>query len=263
MRRLFPDQETAAALILIAAAAGTLVLAALTNRGDLPSAALILAGFACFVTGVYFLTFSRGTAVEGNFSGLLPAGGCIALARVLGDLGIQGDAVMVPGADRSSVVQVNPLQEGIPSTNGGDSSFLIAGGETGVKLVPSGMALLSVLLSRHNLVLPQEEQEIGPLLSEVFTRVWEVADRVEIEREGDSLVVRIRGFLLMEGCRVVRRESPKCCTLYPCPVCSCTACITALVTSLPCRVSAVMTDDRRREIRVILVPVKPEGVFPP
>ena len=263
MRRLVPDQEVTAALVLLAGAAITLVMAALTNRGDLPSAALILAGFACFVTGVYFLTFSRGTTVEGSFSGLLPAGGCIALARVLGDLGIQGDAVMVPGADRISVVQVNPLQEGIPSMDRGDSSFLFSQGETGVRLVPSGMTLLSVLISRHNLVLPQEEHEIGPTLSEIFPRVWEVTDRVEAEREGDSLVVRLTGFLLMEGCRVVRRESPKCCSLYPCPVCSCTACIAALVTGLPCRVSAVLTDDRRREITVILVPQKQEEVSSP
>lgn len=55
---------------------------------------------------------------------------------------------------------------------------------------------------------------MGAVLREVC-RVWEIADEVEAFREGHWWSGP--GLPLMEGCRAVRRESPRCCMLCPLP----------------------------------------------
>jgi len=41
------------------------------------------------------------------------------------------------------------------------------------------------------------------------------------------ITVTMEGYRLIDGCQAIARESPKCCTAIPCPVCSLFACLLA------------------------------------
>ncbi len=86
-----------ASLVLICAAIVLVLAAVLTDRRDLTSAALVLAGLACLITGIFLVTLSGAEPLDTGYVSLLPVQGCINLCRVCADLGISGNAVFFPG----------------------------------------------------------------------------------------------------------------------------------------------------------------------
>ena len=58
------------------------------------------------------------------------------------------------------------------------------------------------------------------LVKETGEDVLEIAGRVTADLNGDTIHVTMNDYLLIDGCRAIYAESPKCCTTYPCPVCS-------------------------------------------
>ncbi len=100
-----------AALVLLAAAALLIGTAYLTNRGDITTAAVVIAGMVCLLTGIFLFILSGGEPIDPRMVGLLPVQGCINLCRVASDLGIHGSACFLPprltGSDR--VMQFIPV----------------------------------------------------------------------------------------------------------------------------------------------------------
>ncbi len=77
------DGSTVGGAVLLAAAAVLLGVAALTGRGDMTSATLVLVGFGAFVGGVVLLTQYRGEAVVPWVAGLAAVRPVAAALRIV------------------------------------------------------------------------------------------------------------------------------------------------------------------------------------
>ncbi|WP_332448488.1 hypothetical protein [Methanoculleus sp.] len=243
------------AFLLILAAAGLLVLAAVTGRGDITTATLVLAGTGCFIAGVFLLALHKGEPLDPEVAALLPAQGTIGIATLCADLGVQGDAWFVP-AD-GTVTQIIPVGETLPAITGDDYSYITTEGAAAVRIAPTCAPLLTHLREKHALEVPEEDEALLACIVEVCDDLIEVAGKTEARRDGENIVVTLTGYRLIPGCRAVRAASPKCCTMVGCPVCSLLAAIAALGTRTPTRIEHVDVDEKRETLKVILRPAGP------
>ncbi|OPY43701.1 MAG: hypothetical protein A4E42_01241 [Methanoregulaceae archaeon PtaU1.Bin222] len=239
-------------IVLLAAAFILLAVATLTDRGDLSSATLFLSGVACFLTAVFMLSFSRSEPVDTEIASLLPVAGMLNQCRICADLGVRGDAWFIPAPSiEGGVREFIPVQGIEIPGSFPDFSFLTDPGSPGVLLTPAAYPLIEYLERNGGLNIPAEEAGLISGLREICTDVLELAEKVDIEREGDTLVMTVRGYRLYPGCRSIAAESPKCCTMHPCGICSLTACLLARGLSSPWKMEHVCFDDRRSGFSVV------------
>lgn len=237
---------------LIAAAALVLTIAYFTNRGDLTSATLVLSGIVSFVGGVFLLALSKGEPFEPGYVGALPAAGTINLSRVASDLGLMGDGVYLPPeTKKSSVIQFIPAGSYHGATIREDFSFATSDGSEGLVFLPMGLPLFEQLKQDAGLRIPTEETNIFSCIREVCSDVLEVAEEAAVEGSGDAVVVTMRKFRLLSCCAAVRAESPKCCTMVGCPVCSLVACILTEGFGKPCSLSKAQVDEGRGDLTLV------------
>jgi len=237
---------------LIVAAALLLGLAALTGRGDLTTATLILAGAACFIAGIFFLALYKGEPLDPDIVALLPAQGTVAIATLCADLGVQGDARFIPDGD--AVIEVIPVADTLPEEIGDDYSFITTGAGCAVRIAPTCAPLLSHLKARHALEIPGEEEGLLACIVEVCDDLLEIAEKTIVTRDGENIVVTLNGYRLIPGCQVVRAASPKCCTMVACPVCSLIAAVVALGTGVPTVIVHTTVDEKKKVLRIIVRP---------
>ena len=215
-----------AALVLIFAAVVLVLIAVLTDRRDLASAALVVSGLACLITGIFLATLSGAEPLDTGYVSLLPVQGCINLCRVCADLGIAGTALFLPPShDRQDrIMQFMPVStyDGAPLQ--GDS-FVTVPGAAGLLVVPAADPLLREIQKRHQLVVPQDKTALPDMIREVGEDLLEVADRVTTDMGDTTVTVTLEGYRLIAGCMAVQAESPQCCLVSPCPVCSLVACL--------------------------------------
>ena len=224
-----------AALVMIGAAALLALVAVLTGRDDLVSAALVLAALTCLLTGIFISLLSTGDPVDNRYTSMLAVPGCISLSRVAADLGILGNACVIPRGKNgmSCTMQFVPVAEYDGSALPMDT-FAATATAAGLLTVPSGSHLLRKLEDQDQLAIPGEIPAIGDLIREVAVDVMEVADTVTVAEDERLVTVTMTGYRFLAGCRAMVAESPKCCTTNPCPVCSLYACILAEGTGRGC-----------------------------
>ena len=239
-------------IVLLAAALVLLAVASLTNRGDQSSATLFLSGVACFLSGVFMLSFSRSDPLDTEVASLLPVAGMLNQCRICADLGVRGDAWFLPPAgEESGIREFIPVQGlEIPEVFP-DFSFLTDPASPGILLTPSAYPLLDYLERKGALQVPTAEPELLQGIREICEDVLELAEKVEIERDGETLVMRVRGYRLFPGCLLVAAQSPKCCTMHPCGICSLVACLLARGLSLPWHLEHVRLEESRRGFIVV------------
>lgn len=248
------------AFLLIVAAAVLLAVAALTGRGDITTATVVLAGTGCFIAGVFLLALHKGEPIDPEIAALLPAQGTVTIATLCADLGVQGDSWFVPEGE--TVIEIVPVGETLPAATDDDYSYITAEGAAAVRLVPACAPLLARLKEKHALEIPVEEDALLACIAEVCDDLLEVADKTEVRRDGVNIVVTLAGYRLMPGCRAIRAASPKCCTMIGCPVCSLLAAIAALGTGQPTTIEHVAVDEKKGMLRVILTGPAPRGAGP-
>jgi len=244
------------AFLLIVAAAGLLVIAAVAGRGDITTATLVLAGAGCFIAGVFLLALSKGDPLDPEIAALLPVQATVGIATLCADLGVQGDARFVPEED-GTVVEVIPVAGTLPENLRDDYSYITADGGCAVRLVPTCAPLLARLREKHALEVPEEDEGLLACMTEVCDDLLEVAGKTEAKLDGGNIVVTLSDYRLIPGCRAVRAASPKCCTMVGCPVCSLLAAIAALGTGQPIKIEHVAVDEKKKVLRVILTPAGP------
>jgi hypothetical protein len=242
-----------AALVLIVTAAILVAIAILTDRRDLTSAALVIASLVCLITGIFLATLSSGEPLDLRYVSLLSVQGSINLCRVCADLGISGNAVMLPaGKDgRTRTVQFLPVSVWGGGPVLGADSFMTGPGAAGLVTVPAGQPLFNEIQKRHQLVIPQDPEALPDLIKEVGVDLLEVADRVTTEKGDNTFTVTMEGYRLLDGCCAVSLESPKCCTANPCPVCSLVACLLAEGTGAVVQVERCSPDTDRRSVTAV------------
>jgi hypothetical protein len=210
-----------AALVLIIMAGVLVATAILTNRSDLTSAMLVVSGLVCLLTGIFFATLSGSDPLDLQYISLFPVQGSINLVRVCADLGIQGNACLIPNgrAGRTRTMQFLPVAayHGAPLST---DSFVTGTDAAGLLVEPSCVPLLRLLREREHLVIPSDMTALQGLIRELGVEVLDVAEQVRSIYEGEIITVTMEEYRLIGGCRAMTLESPKCCTANPCPVCS-------------------------------------------
>jgi deoxycytidylate deaminase len=217
-----------ASLILVAAAVILVAVAILTDRRDLTSAALVISALVCLITGIFLALLSSSEPLDSRYMSLLPVQGCINLCSVCADLGISGNACMLPAGKngRTRTMQFIPVAGYNGSPAEGDS-FVTGQDIAGLVTVPNGEPLSREIRERDHLVIPHGLADTLVVVQEVAEGVLEIADHVTAETDGAVITVKMEGYRLVSGCRAVAAESPRCCTTNPCPVCSLFACLLA------------------------------------
>lgn len=238
--------------VLAGLAAILLLVATVTGRGDLTSATLVLVGVGALIGGLFLLAFTREEPLPTETAALLASQPVIDLARICADLGVQGSAHVVPTPD--GPVQLIPVAADSPPPSLADDDYSFQLDEDGgaIRFPPTGLSLLRELEERQSLALPDTVAGVAVAIQEVGAIALLLADEVEALPEGEGLVVRLRGYRLIAGCRRIRAESPRACTMIGCPVCSLFACMAAQGTNRTCIIDQVTVDDKEREVRLAL-----------
>jgi len=239
-------------IVLLSAALVLLAIGAFTDRKDLSSATLFLSGVACFLTGVFMLSFSRSDPLDPEIASLLPIAGMLNQCRICADLGVRGDAwFLPPSGEERAIREFIPVQgleipESFP-----DFSFLTDPSSPGILLTPSASPLIDYLERKGGLQVPSTEPELLHGIGEICEDVLELAGKVAIERDGETLVMRVEGYRLFSGCLSIASHSPKCCTMHPCGICSLTACLLAMGLRTPWHLEHVRFEEGRRCLVVV------------
>lgn len=244
------SDEAKASLALFIAAAAAFGLVFFTDRADMTSATLVLCGFACFIAGLFLLTFHRGGTVAPDIAERLTPGCRIGLARIAADLGVDGDAVILPEGESS--IQFNAsgastIPDGAPQT-----SLVLQEGSVGIAIPPLALPLWHHLRDKYGLITPDGVEASLSAFREVLTVACELAETVTTSREGDDLVIGITGYHLFGECMITQAESPKCCTMFPCAACGLIGVILADATKSAWSYDQIVLSPESRTITITL-----------
>jgi hypothetical protein len=210
-----------AAVLLMVVATGLIAIALFTSNGEFVTAAFVISGMVCAITGIFLFTFSRGEPVDPRFVGILPVQGCLNLCRIASDLGISGNAYFLPPrlTGETRVMQFNPETTYTGGMVPAGGSFPEAG-QKGLVTVPTGDPLVQDLRKRNRLVIPDTEERLTQLIRETAGEIYELASRVTVRWNGNRISVTLHQYRFIDGCKLIAQASGSCCTKNPCPVCS-------------------------------------------
>ncbi len=216
-----PNKYFTAAILLLVVAAVFVALALTTKLGEFMTAAFVICGMACAMTGIFTLTFSGGEPIDPRLVGILPVQGSINLCRISSDLGINGNAYFLPTriTGETRVMQFNPTlpyKGNIVSAKGSFPKTEPAGLVT----IPSCDPLIQDLRKRHALEIPNNEKQLIWLLRETIAEIFEFAPRISVRWHGSNVTITVYRYRFIAGCQFIAQESPGCCIRNPCPPCS-------------------------------------------
>ena len=221
MKRLTLNKYSAAAILLFAAAAAFIAIALIANPGEITTAAFVIAGLVCVMTGVFTLAFSAGEPVDPRLVGLLPAQGSLNINTLTQHLGYQGNAYFLPPrvTGKATVLQFNPTSTYDRKEGSAQGSFQKTG-PPGLVTPPSCDLLIEDLRKKHALVIPDKKEELSYLIREIIEDVFKIAPRVSVRWEGSRVTITFHEYSYIDGCKVIAQKSPQCCAMSPCPACS-------------------------------------------
>jgi len=221
MKLRMPDKYYTGGIILLIAATFFIAIPLLTYIGDTSTAAFVIAGLVCVMTGSFILTLSGGESMDPRIVGLIPAQASINLCRIATDRGIYKNAHFLPPkcTGKTRVMQLNPVMDYDASVISADNSFL-GSGPHGLITEPSCNLLVYDLKKRNAMVIPAESEELTTLLNETIGDTFDFASRVSADWNGSLVTITLHDYLFTESCRTTEERSPECCAKFPCPVCS-------------------------------------------
>lgn len=239
--------------ILILVAGVTLGIVLATDRRDLTTASVVISAFILFLSGIILITFSRTDSIDERIVSLLQVQGTINLCRVASDLKLAGKACVVPGrlTGTDVVMQLIPVAEYSGNPVHGDT-FVTAGTDSaGMLIFPAAHPLVLDLKKRSRLVIPGEKEMFPELFKEVIVNVLEMAQEIRTTWTEDGIIIQVDGYRLIEGCRRISAESPACCTMNPCIMCSLIASCIAEGLDTPVRVERCIPERGRDSVEAI------------
>lgn len=255
MKRHQYNDYQVSGIILLSAAFVILLAFTLLDRADITSATLFLCGVTAFFGGVFLMALAKPEPMDARVASLTPVMGNINLSRMIADTGVKGNAWFIPGKTGEYPVQeFVPVTDGLPASPLPDFSFVIEGPDAGIVLVPDAQPLLDMLRKRHGFHTPSGEDESFTAVKEISEDILELADSASVSRDGDSIIVRVQGYRLFDGCSYIAGESKKICTMHPCGICSLAACIIAEGLSVPVRIDYIEMNDSTRSLLIVMAP---------
>lgn len=212
--------------VLFIAAIITLGIAAVTNRGDMTSAILVLVGFMLLITGVFLLTMIQKEPLPRELSEMLPVAGTINQATFLAELGVTSNTLHRYLPEKKMYVQINPVTGGVIPELSENLVFVSYGDWNGVQYSAIAEPLLKQLKTKDHLNVPSENFEmLSTCLREVFCDTLSLAEKISVARSEHSVTVTFENFAMQGACKYIHEVSVKCCTMVGCPVCSLGGCI--------------------------------------
>jgi hypothetical protein len=221
MKPINLNKYSTAAILLFGVAAVFIDIALISNPQDITTAAFVISGMVCAMTGIFTLTFSAGEPLDSRLLGILPAQGSINLCRLTHYLGKHGHAYFLPQSitGENKVMQFNPIS-GYDGKQGSEKGSFRKKGPAGLVITPSCDLLIQDLRTRNALIIPDNEENLTQLLRETIEDVFKFAPRVTARWLGNSVSVTFHDYPSIEGCKIIERASGDCCVMNPCPMCS-------------------------------------------
>ena len=221
MKPIILNKYSTAAILLFAAAAVFIFIALIYNPEDITTAAFVISGMVCAMTGIFTLTFSADDPVDPRLLGILPAQGSINLCRLTHHLGRHGHAYFLPPhfTGEARVIQFNPTST-YDGKLGSEKGSFREKGPAGLVIIPSCDLLIRDLRKRNALIIPANQENLTQLLRETIEDVFKFAPRVSARWLGSSVTITFHDYPSIDGCKVIALGSPDCCTMSPCPMCS-------------------------------------------
>ena len=216
-----PGRYFATGLLLVAAAAVLVAVAVLTNRGDITSAAVVIAGMVCAVAGIFILTFAGGEPIDPRLVSSLFVQDQITVCRIAADLGINGNACFLPHrlTGEPRVMLFNPVSEYAGGAVRPEDTFPLSGPAGLVTVAPSD-PLVRDLFRGDPLPWTEGEEEVTRLLKESVCGALELSADLSSRWQEKTATITLHGFRFIDACRTSMRESPRCCCMHPCAACS-------------------------------------------
>jgi hypothetical protein len=221
MKPIILNKYSSTAILLFAVAAVFIDIALISNPRDITTAAFVISGMVCTITGIFILTFSAGEPIDPRLLGILPAQGSINLCRITHHLGMHGHAYFLPPrvTGEAKVMQFNPAST-YDGKQGSEPGSFREKGPAGLVITPSCDLLIQDLRKRNALIIPDREENLSQLLREIIEDVFKFAPRVSSRWLGSSVTVTFHDYPSIDGCKAIAQSPQDCCTISPCPVCS-------------------------------------------
>ncbi|MCA1917019.1 hypothetical protein [Methanospirillum hungatei] len=216
-----PGRYVYGSFVLLLTAGICAEVVSITGRQDIISAALLVSAVILFLTAILLLVFHRPDSLDERFVSLLQVQGTINTCTVAADLGLSGLSCFLPQGltESTGVMHLIPVTRYTGEPVAG-SVFVSGEGFSGLLLPPVCIPLLKELKKTNQLTIPETRDEFSTLLHEIAVDVLEVAGKIQVTWSDTGVHIRMEGYRLYEGCRSVSRESPACCTMSPCVICS-------------------------------------------
>jgi hypothetical protein len=244
-------------IILVGLAVILLLIALSTDRNDFTTAMLIAVSLANLLSGIIIIAFTESKGIHPKISAMLYPSLITDKAGIFSGLNVYGDAHFIPKSmtDLERTLQFNPAGEYAGFDYKG-SVFSIESEETaGIFSNPSSSALLKMFEDDHSLEIPlQYESENGfrEILKGLLTEITYFCENVEISENDDEVIIKLINPVFTDGCREIRKESPKCCTVAPCPVCCLVCTIITEYFNKVTTLSTIRNDLKKGEILIIV-----------
>jgi hypothetical protein len=206
-----------------------------TRDGSTQSLLVLLAGLTLLAVAIllYYLSPSRFLRCE--VADAIAITGVLDLGRILASLLIEGRGIYIPASETGRTKVFIPVGEApaaIPLSGG----IFVSGADKGMLLDPPGYGLLSC----SRLISPTlTEDSLESEITDILENGLELARKVTVKREGDSVTVSMADLANAGMCAAVRKENPRLCTQLGCPICSFAACMVADGTRRRVRIESV------------------------
>jgi hypothetical protein len=221
MKPINLNKYSTAAILLFAVAAVFIDIALISDPKDMATAAFVISGMVCAMTGIFTLTFSAGEPLDSRLLGILPAQGSINLCRLTHYLGKHGHAYYLPPSvtGESKVMQFNPTTS-YDGKQGSEKGSFREKGPAGLVITPSCDLLIQDLKKRNALIVPDNDENLTQLLRETIEDVYKFTQKVTVRWIGSSVTITFYDYPAIDGCKVIAGVSSDCCVMNPCPMCS-------------------------------------------
>ena len=86
--------------------------------------------------------------------------------------------------------------------------------------VPACDPLLQDLKKDMTLPETKSTEDLTRLLRETVCGILEFAPDLSATWKDTTVTITMHGYRFIDGCQVIARESPRCCSMHPCAACS-------------------------------------------
>jgi hypothetical protein len=194
-----------------------------TRDGSTQSSLLLLAGLTILAIAILLYYLSPSRFLRGEVADAIAITGVLDLGRILSSLLIEGRGIYVPASEAGRTKVFVPVA-GAPAEVPLSGGIFISGAGKGILLDPPGYGLLSC----SRLICPTlTEEGLENEIADILENGLELARKVTVKREGDSVTVSMVDLANAGLCSTVRKENPRLCTQMGCPICSFAACMVA------------------------------------